>query len=69
LVYCSTKPKKTNQREQKQKMRLTPELINISPQFMNPLKEREIDLRGNKIALIENLGVTKVKKNFFYKFF
>jgi hypothetical protein len=41
-------------------MRLTPELINISPQFVNPLQERELDLRGNKIALIENLGVTKV---------
>eukprot|EP01080_Neovahlkampfia_damariscottae_P008034 gene8034-12500_t len=40
-------------------MRLTPELINISAQFVNPVQEREIDLRGNKIALIENLGVTK----------
>jgi U2 small nuclear ribonucleoprotein A' len=40
-------------------MRLTAELIERVPQFTNPLKERELDLRGNKIALIENLGITE----------
>jgi len=40
-------------------MRLTAELILKSPNFLNPIKEREIDLRGNKIAVIENLGATQ----------
>eukprot|EP01006_Ploeotia_vitrea_P046457 TRINITY_DN67028_c2_g1_i1.p1 TRINITY_DN67028_c2_g1~~TRINITY_DN67028_c2_g1_i1.p1 ORF type:complete len:231 (-),score=29.21 TRINITY_DN67028_c2_g1_i1:827-1519(-) len=40
-------------------MRLTIELIEKVPQFVNPLKERELDLRGNKIAQIENLGTTE----------
>mmetsp|Transcript_8081 Transcript_8081/g.13951 ORF Transcript_8081/g.13951 Transcript_8081/m.13951 type:complete len:231 (-) Transcript_8081:28-720(-) len=40
-------------------MRITAELINNAPQFFNPLKERELDLRGNRIAVIENLGVTE----------
>jgi U2 small nuclear ribonucleoprotein A' len=40
-------------------MRLTAELITQSLQFLNPVNDRELDLRGNKIALIENLGVTK----------
>ena len=39
-------------------MRLTVDLINGSPFYMNPLKERELDLRGNEITVIENLGVT-----------
>eukprot|EP01121_Diplochlamys_sp_Union-15-3_P021527 TRINITY_DN8753_c0_g1_i1.p1 TRINITY_DN8753_c0_g1~~TRINITY_DN8753_c0_g1_i1.p1 ORF type:complete len:243 (+),score=37.42 TRINITY_DN8753_c0_g1_i1:106-834(+) len=39
--------------------RLTAELIWNSPTFINPLKERELDLRGNKIPLIENLGATQ----------
>eukprot|EP01125_Pyxidicula_operculata_P008943 TRINITY_DN2953_c0_g1_i8.p2 TRINITY_DN2953_c0_g1~~TRINITY_DN2953_c0_g1_i8.p2 ORF type:complete len:153 (+),score=27.32 TRINITY_DN2953_c0_g1_i8:1119-1577(+) len=38
--------------------RLTAELILSSPAFVNPLKERELDLRGTKIAQIENLGAT-----------
>lgn len=38
--------------------RLTAELIAESPQFTNPVKDRELDLRGNKIAVIENLGAT-----------
>jgi U2 small nuclear ribonucleoprotein A' len=42
-------------------MRITAELIYLSPQFVNPINEREIDLRGNKISIIENLGATKVK--------
>eukprot|EP00126_Sphaerothecum_destruens_P010014 Sdes_comp20656_c0_seq1m15950 len=39
-------------------VRLTAELINHSAQFTNPLKEREIDLRSNKIKTLENLGAT-----------
>ncbi|KAK5160463.1 U2 snRNP complex subunit [Recurvomyces mirabilis] len=39
-------------------MRLTAELINNSHKgYLNPLKERELDLRGHKIPAIENLGV------------
>jgi len=40
-------------------VRLTAELIVNSPAFVNPLKERELDLRGNKIPQIENLGATE----------
>lgn len=39
-------------------MRLTAELLAAAPAYMNPLKQREINLRGFKIAHIENLGVT-----------
>ncbi|KAI7353423.1 U2-associated snRNP A [Hortaea werneckii] len=38
-------------------MRLTAELINNSLSYLNPLNERELDLRGHKIPSIENLGV------------
>jgi len=34
-------------------------LVLTSPAFVNPLKERELDLRGNKIPKIENLGATE----------
>jgi len=40
-------------------VRLTAELILNSPAFVNTLKERELDLRGNKISQIENLGATE----------
>ncbi|KAG7004954.1 hypothetical protein G7Y79_00022g051750 [Physcia stellaris] len=40
-------------------MRLTAELIQNSLSYLNPLKERELDLRGHKIPAIENLGVAK----------
>eukprot|EP01090_Pellita_catalonica_P012951 TRINITY_DN2961_c0_g1_i1.p1 TRINITY_DN2961_c0_g1~~TRINITY_DN2961_c0_g1_i1.p1 ORF type:complete len:120 (+),score=14.26 TRINITY_DN2961_c0_g1_i1:193-552(+) len=40
-------------------MRLTADLILESPSFLNPLQERELDLRGRKIAAIENLGATR----------
>ncbi|KAK4050580.1 U2 snRNP complex subunit [Microbotryomycetes sp. JL221] len=40
-------------------MRLDAELLARSPSYLNPLKDREIDLRGHKIPAIENLGVTK----------
>ncbi|PQE23941.1 U2 small nuclear ribonucleo A protein [Rutstroemia sp. NJR-2017a WRK4] len=38
-------------------MRLTAELIQNSLSYLNPLKERELDLRGHKIPAVENLGV------------
>lgn len=40
--------------------RLTPELILRSPQYMNCLGQYELDLRGNRITTIENLGATQV---------
>ncbi|OKL58219.1 U2 small nuclear ribonucleoprotein A [Talaromyces atroroseus] len=40
-------------------MRLTVELIHNSLSYINPLKERELDLRGHKIPSIENLGIAK----------
>ncbi|KAH7422392.1 hypothetical protein KP509_12G006500 [Ceratopteris richardii] len=40
-------------------VRLTADLILRSFQFFNAVREREIDLRGNKIAVIENLGATE----------
>jgi len=40
-------------------VRLTAELVLSAPAYVNPLKQRELDLRGNKIALIENLGATE----------
>lgn len=39
-------------------MKLTADVIQISPCFINPLKERQLELRYNKIPAIENLGVT-----------
>eukprot|EP00043_Microstomoeca_roanoka_P001372 m.32315 g.32315 ORF g.32315 m.32315 type:complete len:247 (-) comp10778_c0_seq1:165-905(-) len=39
-------------------MKLNADLILMSPQFTNALQQREIDLRGNKITVIENLGAT-----------
>lgn len=39
--------------------RLTAELILSSPQEMNAINEYQIDLRGNKIQAIENLGATE----------
>jgi len=40
-------------------MRLSSDLVKNSPAYVNPIKEREINLRGYKIAIIENLGVTQ----------
>ncbi|XP_008801183.1 U2 small nuclear ribonucleoprotein A'-like [Phoenix dactylifera] len=40
-------------------VRLTADLIWKSQHFFNCIKERELDLRGNKIAVIENLGATE----------
>jgi len=40
-------------------MRITAELIRTTGSYINPLREREISLRGYKIGSIENLGVTQ----------
>ncbi|TID25882.1 L domain-like protein [Venturia nashicola] len=40
-------------------MRLTADLIQGSLSYINPLKERELDLRGHKIPHIENLGAAR----------
>lgn len=40
-------------------MRLTADLILSSPAFINPVQDRELDLRGNKLSVIENLGATQ----------
>jgi len=40
-------------------VRLTADLIQRSGSYLNPLKERELNLRGNKVAVIENLGATQ----------
>ncbi|PQE26293.1 U2 small nuclear ribonucleo A protein [Rutstroemia sp. NJR-2017a BBW] len=47
-------------------MRLTAELIQNSLSYLNPLKERELDLRGHKIPAVENLGVAGVSLPFFF---
>jgi len=39
--------------------RLTADLILRSPQYMSRIKLYELDLRGNKIGAIENLGATE----------
>eukprot|EP00798_Chlamydomonas_sp_ICE-L_P026775 gene26775-4358_t len=39
--------------------RLTAELILRSPQYMNCVSQYEVNLRGNKISAIENLGATE----------
>ncbi|KAK8843958.1 hypothetical protein IAR55_006750 [Kwoniella newhampshirensis] len=37
-------------------MRLTPEFVSKAPSHLNPLKERELELRGLQIPVIENLA-------------
>lgn len=37
-------------------MRLTPEFVAKAPSHLNPLKERELELRGLQIPVIENLA-------------
>ncbi|KNC84637.1 hypothetical protein SARC_03167 [Sphaeroforma arctica JP610] len=39
-------------------VRISNEMVQEAPQFLNPLREREIDLRNQKIPIIENLGAT-----------
>nr|XP_043606416.1 U2 small nuclear ribonucleoprotein A' [Erigeron canadensis] len=40
-------------------VRLNADLVWKSPHFFNALRERELDLRGNKIPVIENIGATE----------
>ncbi|KAL1951812.1 hypothetical protein VTO73DRAFT_961 [Trametes versicolor] len=40
-------------------VKLTPELIETVSSQLNPVKERQLDLRGYTIPAIENLGITK----------
>ncbi|EKM60822.1 uncharacterized protein PHACADRAFT_246989 [Phanerochaete carnosa HHB-10118-sp] len=40
-------------------VKLTPELIQSVDSTLNPVKERQLDLRGYTISAIENLGITK----------
>jgi len=40
-------------------MRLTADLVRDSPAYINPLRQRELSLRGFKIPSIENLGATQ----------
>jgi len=39
-------------------VKLTADMIDQAPQYTNPLRDREIDLRGYKLSVIENLGAT-----------
>nr|XP_018898303.1 PREDICTED: U2 small nuclear ribonucleoprotein A' [Bemisia tabaci] len=39
-------------------VKLSPELISQCMQYTNPVHDRELDLRGYKIPIIENLGAT-----------
>jgi len=45
-------------------MRLTSEVVAKAPSYINPIKDRELDLRGRRIPQIENLAVSKV--NFYF---
>jgi len=42
-------------------MRLTTEAVSKAPSYINPIKDRELDLRGRRILQIENLAVSKVR--------
>lgn len=39
-------------------VKLTPELINQCMQYINPCRDRELDLRGYKIPEVQNFGAT-----------
>ncbi len=39
-------------------VKITPDLISRSAQYLNPVKEFQLDLRGYKISAIENLSAT-----------
>ncbi|KAM0886485.1 hypothetical protein ACQ4PT_029603 [Festuca glaucescens] len=56
----SSAPARPGRRRHRRAMvRLNADLIWKSPHFFNAIKERELDLRSNKIAVIENLGATE----------
>lgn len=39
--------------------RLTADLVQQAPSFINPVRDRQLDLRGKMISAIENLGATQ----------
>jgi len=39
--------------------RLTADLVQQAPSFINPINDRQLDLRGKMISAIENLGATQ----------
>ncbi|XP_069767864.1 U2 small nuclear ribonucleoprotein A' isoform X2 [Narcine bancroftii] len=39
-------------------VKLTAELIELAAQYTNPVRDRELDLRGYKIPVLENLGAS-----------
>lgn len=39
-------------------VKLTPDLIANAGQYINPIRDRELDLRGYKIPVVENLGAS-----------
>lgn len=41
-------------------VKLTVDLIEQAEQFTNPVRDRELQLRGYKFPMIENLGATLV---------
>ena len=41
-------------------VRLSVELVNDAAQYVNPVRDRELNLRNYKIPVIENMGVTRV---------
>lgn len=41
-------------------VKLTAELIDNARQYLNPVGDRELNLRGYKIPMVENLGATYV---------
>ena len=47
-------------------VKCTPELIEGAGQYINPVRDRELDLRGYKIPVIENLGSTLDQGCFFF---
>lgn len=58
-AWCSSWPYLMGYKYQNyNRMKITAELIQQSPQFTNPLNERQLDLRGYKISGIENMGAT-----------
>ena len=41
-------------------VKITVDMLEQCAQYTNPVKDREIDLRGYKISVIENMGATLV---------
>ena len=46
--------------------RMTADLIDQALSRMSPIDDRELDLRGQAIPAIENLGVTQVRERIIY---